>query len=252
MTEIAVDILLELEAVDDDRVRPFIGLVRCGRRGIGRLNRNVGGIAGRRGRRARARWSGHGGGSGGIRFLVGVGILHDERQRFAVGCPSDVRDRPAQAWQTPRLAAEPVEQPQLILVMLVAPARNKGKPATVGAPARGRLAFLGAAGQLHAVLAVPAGHPQMAETLVGGHIRFGDRISDPRAGRIDLRIGDGFDPRDIVGPDRMARWCRGGRNESDERRGGKSTADGHDGIPPVNFAHLCRFVSREQWPPVAL
>ncbi len=153
-------VLLEVEAVDDDRLRPPV-LAPLPLRGLG------------------------------------IRVACDQGKSLPVGRPDEVGDAASEVGQPHRLAATPVEQPDLVRVVLVAPAREEGEGAVVGAPA-GRVLALRARGEPQGLRPIPAGHPDVGVPAVLGSVRGRDRVGDPAAVGRHLGVRHRAEPEEIV------------------------------------------------------
>src|SRR4051794_27900139 len=97
LAEIALDVLLEVEPVDDDRLLGFLLVLAACLLVVG----------------------------------FGIGILDNQRQPLAVGRPGVIGDRTLGLGDLLGLAAGAIEQPQLVDLLLVAASRQKGEIAAV-------------------------------------------------------------------------------------------------------------------------
>ena len=172
LVQVAVDILLELEAVEDDGRRGFL---------FGFL---------------------------GGRERVGVGVADDEGQALAVGRPHVVGHAALELGHLLGFAAGPVQQPELgVAAVLLAAARHEAQELAVGAEAG--LGLAGRSGGHAQVLgAVGAGHPHVGVALVGGRIGARHGVGHPGPVGRKLGVGHVAQPRQVAeleGPGRGLR-----------------------------------------------
>ncbi len=161
--EITVLVPLELESVEHDR------------------NRSLLWFGGARVRRRR----------------IGARVFHHERESLAVRRPGVVGDATAEPGHPLRLAARPVEQPQLTDVARVAPLGEKGEPAPVRTPL-GIVLRLRRRGESDGPAAVPTGHPDVALPPVANRIHGGDGITHPATVGRDRRVAHGANAGEVV------------------------------------------------------
>ena len=169
--QIAVDVALELPAVDDDRLGVGLRLLLRGRRagGIGRAD-EIG--------------------------IVGIDVVDHQGEALAVRRPGELGDVGLVVGQPHRLAAGAVEQPDLHLLALAR--REEGEVAAVRAPAR-RALPLRRSGQPVRLAAGERHHPDVAVlgVLLGVQARHGERHQ--AAVRAHPRIADRLELVDVVG-----------------------------------------------------
>ena len=173
--EVALAVLLEMIAVDDD-----------GRRRLPLPALHLFGLVGR------------------------VLFAHDENEPPAVRRPGVAADPALDLGQPPGLAAPPVEQPDLgpeLLLLLGAARGQESQIAAVRAPA-GRRFAVGARGQTDLLAAVPADHPEIGIALVLLQVGRADRVGDPFPVGRPLRRAHALDLEQVVEGDRAA-WPPG-------------------------------------------
>ena len=196
-------------------------------------------------------------------IVVRVRVADHEHEACAVWRPLVVRDPALDVGELFRLAAQPVQQPDLrslLLLRLVAPRREEGEVLVVGAPARRAFAGVGQRGEADPVGAVPAHHPEVAVAAVLLDVNRAHRVRDPTPVRGDLRVPDAPHLREIVERQRARGWCLGrgagavggeavGEYQPDREGDGRESREqsvAHRPDPPEWCARTTRCVSGER------
>ena len=147
----ALDILLEVKAVDDN--------------GLGRLRL-------------------------GALLRLGFVTRHDRKEQlFRIRGPAKVSQIVLDVGELLGLTSAAVEQPHLRALGVALAAGGEGEKAAVGAPARVAGAVL-AAGELDVLCPVPAHHPEVGEVLVFAGVHVPHGVGDPLDIGRDLRRSD--------------------------------------------------------------
>ena len=158
--EVALDVLFEHEAIDHDRRDGFLFLL--------------------------------------LRFRVArIGILHHQHEAFGIRRPREVLHAPLLRRELLRLAARGVQEPDLVVFVLVAATGKKGDPLPIGAPARMRLRIFAKSDR--AILrAVPLREPKIRDLLVLLQVHRADDVDDRVAVRRNVRLIDIAQPGKIL------------------------------------------------------
>ena len=173
LRQVAFDVLLELETVDDQRRHGFLVLLVT--LGVAR-----------------------------------VGVLDDQGKTFGVRRPGEILHPALDLRDALGLAARERQEPDLVVLVLVAAAGQEGERPAVGTPARVRLLVL-AGGERAVFRAVPPGEPQVGGAFIFGEVHRADRVGDGRAVGRKLRVADRTQEGDVLGLQRTRVVGTGGR-----------------------------------------
>src|SRR5436190_3501544 len=152
-----------------------------------------------------------------FRLIVWAGILHDERQTFAIRRPVEIGNAAFDVRQFLSLSTGTVEQPHLraqLLLRFISTGREECEVFVVGTPAWCAFAAVSSRRQPDLLSSVPTHHPEVRIALVLLSIDGAHGVGDPLSIRRYLRIANSSHPCQII----QRNWPLRGLSFQRERR----------------------------------